>query len=275
MNIPDTVPDVQDDARGIVLPDVGLRHFSLDRAAPSAPVARLVDRYWRAAWDLPPGRPFTQRVWPHPVVNIVVEDRRAATGGVAREVFVRQLSGRGEAVGIMFRPAGFRALIDRPMVELPDAMPLEGRLAGLGRSLEAAVAATAEQAWEDRAAAVDAVMVEAVPDDTVAVETMAALVERIASDRSLVLVGQLTTLAGCGERQLQRRFADMVGLSPKAVLRRYRLYDAAERARTHQPVDWAGLAVELGYSDQSHLTRDFRTAMGMPPATYARMCAAG
>ncbi len=71
-------------------------------------------------------------------------------------------------------------------------------------------------------------------------------------------------------RQLQRRFADHVGVSPKAVIRRYRLYEAAERARLGREVDWAALAVELGYSDQAHLTGDFSATVGMPPDRYAR-----
>lgn len=277
MNISDItsdVPDVHTDARGIVAPEVGLHHFGLDRAAPSEYVGRLVDRYWLATWDLPPDQPFTQRVWPHPVVNIVVEEGRATTGGVARHMFVRQLAGRGEAFGIMFRPAGFRALIDQPMNGLPESMPLEGPLAPLGRDLQAAVDRGVGQPMTTRAAAVDDVLATVMPSDTGKVQSMAELVEQIAADRSLVRVGQVASLAACGERQLQRRFADLVGLSPKAVLRRYRLFDAAEQARQLQSVDWAGLAVQLGYSDQSHLTRDFTTAMGMPPATYARMCAA-
>ena len=56
------------------------------------------------------------------------------------------------------------------------------------------------------------------------------------------------------------------------MIRRFRLYEAAERAR-HGPVDWATLAAELGYSDQSHLTRDFTRALGMPPERYARYSA--
>jgi AraC-like DNA-binding protein len=35
-------------------------------------------------------------------------------------------------------------------------------------------------------------------------------------------------------------------------------------------VDWAAVAVELGYSDQAHLVRDFTAAVGTPPARYAR-----
>jgi AraC-like DNA-binding protein len=63
-----------------------------------------------------------------------------------------------------------------------------------------------------------------------------------------------------------------VGVSPKWVIRRYRLYEAAERAARGTEVRWADLAAELGFSDQAHLTREFTEALGMPPERYAAYC---
>jgi AraC-like DNA-binding protein len=70
-------------------------------------------------------------------------------------------------------------------------------------------------------------------------------------------------------RRLQRLFADYVGASPKWVMRRARLHEAAERAERGGHVDWAGLASDLGYADQAHLTRDFTATIGVPPSRYA------
>jgi AraC-like DNA-binding protein len=36
---------------------------------------------------------------------------------------------------------------------------------------------------------------------------------------------------------------------------------------------WAELALELGYHDQAHLIRDFKTQIGLTPAAYAQRCA--
>jgi len=53
------------------------------------------------------------------------------------------------------------------------------------------------------------------------------------------------------------------------VMRRARLYEAALRADSGEPVDWTALAADLGYADQAHLTRDFTTTIGVPPSRYA------
>jgi hypothetical protein len=64
-------------------------------------------------------------------------------------------------------------------------------------------------------------------------------------------------------------FADQVGLGPSWVIRRYRLHEAAAHATAGGDVDWARLAVTLGYYDQAHLVRDFTAAVGTAPARYA------
>ncbi|MFP3836215.1 helix-turn-helix domain-containing protein, partial [Chryseobacterium sp. SIMBA_028] len=61
-----------------------------------------------------------------------------------------------------------------------------------------------------------------------------------------------------------------VGLSPSALIRRRRLQDAAERARSNPTADLAAIAVELGYADHAHLTNDFRKYLGFTPSGYRR-----
>lgn len=262
------VDDVGRDARGILAPERGLQRFRLDRYVPADPVGRLVDRYWVVAWDLPPGGHFDQQVWPHPVTNVVLEGGVATAGGVATTLFTRRLEGAGRAFGIMFRPGGFRPLVDVPAHTLTDRRVAFGDLVAGGDGLAVEVAASSSDA---RAVArVDGFLAGLVPPTPHPAEETIRLAEAAASDRDLVRAQQLADLAGTSSRTLQRRFADHVGIGPKALIRRYRIFEAAEAAR-HGVVDWARLAARLGYADQAHLVRDFRAAIGLPPASYARV----
>jgi transcriptional regulator GlxA family with amidase domain len=83
-----------------------------------------------------------------------------------------------------------------------------------------------------------------------------------------VRVDQLADLAGTSVRSLQRLFATYVGVSPKAVLARYRLQDAAAAIDDGEVEDLAGLAASLGWFDQAHFSRDFRSVVGMTPSAY-------
>jgi AraC-like DNA-binding protein len=105
--------------------------------------------------------------------------------------------------------------------------------------------------------------------DPVATE-VARLVERARTDRSLTRVEQLAGVAGRSVRSLERLFGEYVGIGPKWVVQSYRVLDAAAAAHGGEPVDWAALAADLGFTDQAHLTRVFRAVVGAPPATYRR-----
>jgi AraC-like DNA-binding protein len=98
---------------------------------------------------------------------------------------------------------------------------------------------------------------------------VAGIVERISADSGLRRVAALTEVTGMTRRRLQRLFADYVGVSPKWVMRRARLHEAALRAEAGADVDWPALALDLGYADQAHLVRDFTATLGVSPARYA------
>ncbi len=296
---------VEGDARGILDPAAGLTRFRLDRHAPSEPLARFVDRYWLASWNLTGREPHTQRVLAHPVVNLVFTGGSATVHGPTTEVTERRLEGGGWALGVMFRPAGFRPFLGRPMNTVVDArLPASevfgvlgagGVLGDDGALNKDGARDGAEGALNaDRALDGDGALGGAVPHDPLALmagvdRALAALlpadrhpaedtrdvVERVAADPSVVNVSGLARREGMGVRLLQRRFADHVGLGPKTVIRRYRLYEAAERARKGAVPDWGTLAAELGFSDQSHLTREFTAVLGTPPARYAARATPG
>jgi AraC-like DNA-binding protein len=204
-------------------------------------------------------------------VNLAFEATGAAVYGVDRKIFTRRLSGAGKALGVRFRPGGFRPFNSRPIFSLNDRVVPASRLFGPAADEACAVVMAAD--------ADDAAMIAAATGllrgfgaavDPV-VEQAAGLAKRITEDPGLQRVAQLAEVSGLSERRLQRLFADYVGVSPKWVMRRARLHEAALRVEADGPVsvDWAVLAADLGYADQAHLARDFTATLGVPPSRYA------
>ena len=70
------------------------------------------------------------------------------------------------------------------------------------------------------------------------------------------------------QRRFITLFASEVGLTPKLFGRIQRVQHAVDRSIDAS--DWAQLAVECGYFDQSHLIRDFTAFVGLSPADYRR-----
>jgi transcriptional regulator GlxA family with amidase domain len=110
--------------------------------------------------------------------------------------------------------------------------------------------------------------VGAEPDQTV--DRVRALVAEVEGDRGLTRAEDLAGRAAMSLRSLQRLFGEYVGIGPKWVIARCRILDTAAVAHRGDPVDWAALAVELGFADQAHLTRAFTAVVGTPPETYRR-----
>lgn len=239
--------------------------FGLERHEPAEPLRRFVDRYWIARWNVA-GDGYLQRLLPHPAVNITVDGATASVHGVKTGVEGRLLVGRGVALGVLFRPAGFRPFLDAPQSTITDReVALEDVLPGIGRVLVEAVQSD-ETATMVQAA--DACLLPLVPPAPQPCEPTTGLVDWIA-ENAINRVEAVAARAGVTPRQLQRRFKDHVGIGPKAVIQRYRFFAASELARTGGQ-SWANAAADLGYSDQSHLTRDFASVADAPPARYAK-----
>lgn len=73
---------------------------------------------------------------------------------------------------------------------------------------------------------------------------------------------------GIGTRSLARRFTEQVGLTPKRFARVRRFQRALASLPADGPPDWARVAAECGYYDQSHLIRDFHDFAGLSPSAY-------
>jgi AraC-like DNA-binding protein len=259
--------------RGVLRPDLAAGRVDLVRSAPSAPLAPFVEYYWIVRWDLRGQPSHEQAILPHPNVHLVFEASGAGIYGVDRSLFTRRLFGQGKVLGVRFRAGCFRPFWGAPISQLSDRVVPATRLFGpLAEKTRHAVMCAETDAHMTSQA--ESLLFSGLPERDPVAEQVAALVALITSDPALQRVDQLSGASGLSVRSLQRMFADYVGVSPKWVMRRVRLHEATSRADAGEPVDWAALAVDLGYADQAHLTRDFTATIGVPPSQCAALLAA-
>lgn len=74
---------------------------------------------------------------------------------------------------------------------------------------------------------------------------------------------------GLGASGFIRRFEEAVGLTPKRYARVLRFNALLPRLVRQGPRDWADLAAQAGYFDQSHLVHEFKRLAGVTPGGYA------
>jgi AraC-like DNA-binding protein len=71
-------------------------------------------------------------------------------------------------------------------------------------------------------------------------------------------------------RTMRRRFAAQIGLTPKRFARVQRMRRVTRALDGHTQADWAAIAAEYGYADQSHLADEFRAIADVTPGEYLR-----
>lgn len=262
--------------KGVLRPVQTEQLAGLRRDHPVSPALRpFVERYWSVRWDLTGKPPFRSEVLSHPSVNVSIETGTlprfghllpaALVHAVVTRRFVVDLAGAGRVTAVKFRPGGFTAFTG--------VRPSRNTVTRLGGELrlhpdELVAAVLTEEGDEARAEALDRQLLARAAEPPAPYLELQALLDRVIEDRSLVRVDQVADLAGTSVRGVQRLFADHVGVGPKAVLSRYRLQDAVAAMDAGQVEALADLASSLGWFDQAHFTRDFRSVVGTTPAVY-------
>ncbi|SFJ64377.1 AraC family transcriptional regulator [Amycolatopsis sacchari] len=232
------------------------RYQRLGYPEPCAALRPWIARYWVVDWDYE--EPYRQKIVPYPNVHLSFHDGRAYVNGVAGGHQVRVLEGVGHVLGVAFRPGCFRPWLGASVSTLTDRVVPAEEVFGPDLPRDPDVGEV-EEFLLARLPAPD-------PRATAAADAVAL----VADQPGITRVEELAERAGLSVRGLQRLFAEYVGIGPKWVIRRYRLHEVTERMAAGGDVDWATLAADLGYADQAHFVRDFRSLFGEPPTWYAR-----
>ncbi|HIX00619.1 MAG TPA: helix-turn-helix domain-containing protein [Candidatus Nesterenkonia stercoripullorum] len=260
-----------DDPRGVLYP---ARLPSFHREAAPDVLRELVRWFWIPQWNLPPGETSRQQLLPFPATNLVVAPEGVTLAGPTSGASYRDLKGHGWAVGALFRPAGVASIGCDPH-EIHDQEVLF-KAPELHRSVVTAMTEEKETAMSQSGAPQKAVRAYsdwlsqrlAPPDDGGLMAN--AMEDLISSDRSIIRAEQVADRLHVSLRGVQRLAQRYVGLPPLAMIRRYRLQEAAQRLREDPTLTIAQTAAELGYADQAHLSSDFRHVFGFNPTEYRR-----
>ena len=257
------------------------------RHLPSAPLARWVDCFWYSAGqlsaELEHGRHSALPTGAMDVVFNLYRDRHrvlladgnaiqtdgAIVHGAQSGYFIIPARSHGPVAGIHFRPGGGAALLGVPAHELSDQHVALSDLWGMRathlrtRLLECTsprqIFQTLEQALLAQQPHLQGPLVH--PAISFALRNFAAC-------SAVNRVAPIQAATGYSARRFNALFEQAVGLTPKRFCRIQRLRAVVEQVARGAPIEWAQVAADSGYFDQSHLNRDFRLFSGVTPARY-------
>jgi AraC-like DNA-binding protein len=184
--------------------------------------------------------------------------------------------GAQSGIQLAVSPLAARALLGMPAGELAsydtDATEVWG---GLACEIQQRIQAAAT--WPERFAVLDQMLSARLASSTSNGRIDVSAEVRFAWEQLLATGGRITVAAladetGWSARHLRTKFADEVGLTPKAAARVVRFYRTRRllqrRAASSRPLDLAALAAHCGYYDQAHMDGEFRALAGSAPTTW-------
>lgn len=255
-------------SRGVLKRSKTAEYFTVARYNPPGGFAWFVEHFWIVRWDLRGKDSHTQDVLSHPSVHLVFEKGSTRIWGVVTGKFTRVIEEKGQVLGIKFKPGGFYPFIQKPVALFSDQrLPFEEVFDEDLESLEEKILGCEED--QKILAEGEAFLNRHLPVYDPRVEEVSSITAAIMDDPTILKVDDLVNRCDMSKRTLQRLFRKYVGVSPKWVIQRYRLHEAAEKMASGENRNWSQLALELGYYDQSHFIRDFKSIVGQSPADYA------
>ena len=187
-------------------------------------------------------------------------------GGLHDHAVAIRHDGHQHGIQLDLTPVGARRRFGMPAAELASrVVSLPDLLGSLGRELVDRLSATLD--WKARFAILDDVLVRALHDADPAQPEVAYAWDRLVGSDGAVAVGAIAKEVGWSRRHLGERFRGEFGLSPKVMGRIVR-FERANELLTTGPATLAEVAAVCGFTDQSHMTREWQALVGQSPGAW-------
>lgn len=194
---------------------------------------------------------------------------RAFAAGMHDAFALVEPAGPVLGVQVDLTPTGARRLLGVPMHELRNATVALDDLLG-PEAAELAERLAGAAGWPERFSIMGAVLERRLLRAPPVVAEIEWAWRQLDLSRGTVTVQSLAHELGWSRKRLIVRFRDAIGLTPKTAARvlRFQALRARVAAAATRP-SWAGLAVDCGYADQSHMIREVRRLTGLKPTQLA------
>lgn len=255
---------------GVLHPKHSEKYFTLKRYPPHEALRTFIKHYWIVEWSLPAGESFSQEVIPNPCVNLILEKGRMFFYGPSSRKYSHELRNEGRVFGIKFKPGGFYPWIRKPISCLTDTPLSADRLLPRSHQELETIFLDRQFSHHELVHQMNQLLLPLLPpSDDIALQ-IEHITTHIQNHHELTKVDEVCAYFHMNKRKLQRLFQQYVGLTPKTVIRLYRLQNAAETLDRGSSISILKLCMDLGYHDQSHFIRDFKTVIGITPEAYIR-----
>jgi AraC-like DNA-binding protein len=214
---------------------------------------------------------------PQPVLTLMIslEEPPRPERGSLPQAWIAGLDDRPEVVAtggqhteldLRLTPIGAHVLCGMPLRELSmQIVPLEEIFGHPARDLPERLAKLAD--WDSGFDLVERLLLGRLEGGRSPDPVVAEAHSRLQASDGRLRIGRLAADPRVSRRHLTTRFHAQLGVPPKTMARLLR-FDLVRRQMARDPDNWADVAADCGYADQSHLNREFRELAGTTPRSF-------
>jgi AraC-like DNA-binding protein len=251
---------------------------------PKPPLSKFIDNFW--LYKGYEGEHKAQRILPTGTLELVINLRQnellfydaeplencfrfsgAVVSGAHGRGFVADTAEAACIIGVHFKPGGAFPFLGLPAGDLADThVDLEtiGRpSAGWLRERLCEATTSAE-----RFRLLQEALLSRLCHDVEQHYAVSAALEMFGKNQAGPTVREAAKHLGLSQRRFIQVFKAEVGMTPKLFSRIQRFQRTRTFIQQNPSPNWAALAVDLGYFDQSHLIREFLEFSGLSPTDY-------
>lgn len=251
---------------------------------PKPPLDQFVECFWLSLGYSPSHQ--MERVLPTGTVELVFDLRNdririfddasdlagqwfggAVVTGAQSRYFVLESTQQASVAGVHFRPGGAAPFFGLPLGEIMDQhVGLEDLWGKSAHELRERLqdAKTPSSLF----ALLEEALLERLRELPPTYWLVALAIQKISACPTSVRVREVSDSTGYSQKRFIHLFHSQVGLTPKLFGRVQRFQWLLDQINRGTDVDWAKVALDAGYFDQSHMIRDFRAFAGVSPIKY-------
>jgi AraC-like DNA-binding protein len=251
---------------------------------PALPLSKFVDTLW--LYEGNPPEQTTERILPTGTLEVAINLRQnelrfydgerpehcsRLSGAVFSGASGRSFSPAPESfiIGVHFKPGGAFPFLGLPADELADTHVDLETLWGAAASRLRERLCDARTSTE-RFYLLEEALLSRLRQGVEQHYAVSAALELFGKNRCGPRVMEAAKDLGLSQRRFIQVFKAEVGITPKLFSRIQRFQQARAFIQYDRSINWADLAVDFGYFDQSHFIRDFLEFSGVNPTDYIR-----
>ena len=176
--------------------------------------------------------------------------------------------GNIDRFGLQFHPGGIYPFIDFPSIQLTNNIFSITRLWGESASQLTKQLVSTDKTVEERIRILDRFLLEQLSGNTSIDPVFEEAVSTIINAKGNIIIDEVSKAIHLSNRQLERKFKEKIGITPKLLCRILRFRRVFEHLTDFSDDSWVSTALTCGYYDQSHFIHDFKTFTGLSPSKF-------